>query len=192
MSPPYVSNPEWFMKNVVDRRLMKKLDGRIYPLYVSLLGDIVYRAHHISFKSATVFPDDFNNIVARACGFKRNYYKYLPNYSAIKYMLNKLRLFRKKTRKKRLWGDIRWAFEPLLSQAYFWYVTIKSFYTTWYDIVYKGYKIPQVVNWRDAITLYVISDFIATYLKCKEKCVRKKWIGKYEEYFKVGKEKKSQ
>jgi len=56
-----------------------------------------------------------------------------------------------------------------------------------YDIVYKGYKTPQVVNWRDTITLYVISDFIATYLNCEGKCVRKMWIKNMKNASKQGK-----
>ncbi|MCD6341115.1 MAG: hypothetical protein J7L51_04110, partial [Desulfurococcales archaeon] len=140
MPPPPLKRPEWYLRNVVSRKPMLKLGERIGLIYDNLFEEMVYRAHHNSYKVsyADVFYNDFVDYIVRACGLKRNFWKYLPKESTLRYMherRNSFFRYLKKPREKRkyhMFGDIRWSLDFWLSQLSFWYVAVKSFYNTWY------------------------------------------------------------
>ena len=188
MPPPQLRYPEWFLKNIVDKGLMKKLGERIAIAYDDLFEEVVYRAHHNSFKIvfADVFYKDFL-VIAKACGMKKNFWRYLPEGSAVRYMIERNKKFDRYLRKKkrRLVGDIRWVFEFFLSQLSFWYVTVKAFHDIWSRVVFKNYRIVGPLGWREAITVYVIDDFVSCYLNSQGRCIRKSWRKKYNEYVKI-------
>jgi len=193
MPPPNLKKPEWFLKNIVSRKPMLKLGERIGLIYDNLFEEMVYRAHHNSYKIsyADIFYSDFVDYIVKACGLKRNFWKYLPEESTLRYMHERRKKFfryLKKPREKRkyhMFGDVRWSFDFWLSQLSFWYITVKSFYEVWYEVVFENYTIPQAVRWKDAIVLYVIYDFIKCFNFGREKCVKKKWIKRYEKYLEI-------
>jgi len=133
MEPPALKHPEWFLRNIVNRRIMKGLLDRITRFYDDLFMEIVYRAHHGSFKVsyADVFYNDFADYIIRACGLKKRlFWRYLPEESALRYMHERRkRFFRylekpREKRKHRMIGDIRWSLDFWLSQLSFWYGTV--------------------------------------------------------------------
>lgn len=193
LGPPPLRHPEWFLRNIVDRELMEKLLDRVTRFYDDLFMEVVYRAHHNSFKVsfADVFYNDFVDYIVKACGFKKWFWRYLPEQSTLRYMYQRRkRFFRylKKPREKRkhvMFGDIRWSLDFWLSQLSFWYTTTKSFYNVWYRVAMEGKDIPKTVDWDEAITLYVISDFTYTARNSDYKAVRKAWVEKYKRYYQL-------
>jgi len=197
--PPFLKHPEWFLRNAVDRKLMEELAERVAKRYDDLYMEVVYRAHHNSFKVsyADIFYNDFVNYVAKACGLKKRVlWKYLPEESTLLYMYERRkRFFRylgkpREARKYHMFGDIRWSLDFWLSQLSFWYGTVKAFANVWVKVVLDKENLPREVDWDEAITLYIISDFVDAFLNSQGKCVKKKFTPKYKEYIKV--EKKSQ
>jgi len=187
MPPPYLKRPEWFLKNIVKEDLILKLGERIGRFYDNLFEEMIYRAHHNSFKVSysDVFYNDFADYIVKACGLKKNFWKYLPKTSTLRYMHERRKKFLQYLKKRDLIGDIRWSFDFWLSQLSFWYVSAKSFYYIWRKVVFEGYTIPPAVPWKDAITLYIIYDFIKSYENSGGKCIRKKWLKKYEKYYEI-------
>jgi len=194
MSPPQLRHPEWFLRNIVDQKVMEELLDRITRFYDDLFMEVIYRAHHNSFKVgfADVFYNDFINYVVRACGLKKKvFWKYLPEGSVLKYMHRERRRFfnylRKPPSKRRrhIVGDIRWSFNFWLSQLSFWYGTVKSFANVWRKVVLDGENIPHEVDWDEAITLYLISDFIWSARKSSYQAVKKQWRDKYMRYAEI-------
>ena len=196
MPPPQLFHPEWFLKEIVNEKIMRELGERINKFYGNLFEEMVYRAHHNSIKITYVdiFYSDFRNYITTACGLKKNFWKYLPESSTLKYMHERRKRFFKYLRKPRearkhhMFGDIRWSLDFWLSQLSFWYTSIKSFYNVWCRVVYYDYKIPLTVNWEEGIVLHIIHNFISCFKNGKEKCVKKKWIKKYEQYIMVERE----
>jgi len=190
MPPPYLKKPEWFLRNIPDEKLMRRLGERITRFYDDLFEEMIYRAHHNSFKVSysDVFYNDFVDYIVKACRLKKNFWKFLPHGSTMKYMHERRKRFFRYLKKHDLIGDIRWSFDFWLSQLSFWYITVKSFYDTWYKVNYENYTIPQVVTWEDAIVLYVIYDFTKSYEYSEGKCIRKKWLKKYEKYIEIERE----
>ena len=198
MSPPQLFKPEYLLREIVDRKVMEKLLDRIVRFYDDWFMEIVYRAHHNSFKVsyADIFYDDFVNYVVRACRLKKRiFWRYLPEESTLRYMHERRRRFfrylkkPREKRKHRFFGDIKWSFEFWLTQLSFWYATVKAFANTWSTVVIDKEDIPQVVDWNDAITLYIIADFKYVAQESDYKAIKKKWIPKYEEYIELEKEK---
>ncbi len=193
MPPPQLFKPEYFLREIVDRKVMKKLLDRIARKYEDLFMEIIYRAHHNSFKVsyADIFYTDFVRYIVTGCRLKKRvFWKYLPESSALRYMYEERRRFLnylKKPPEKRKYhmvGDIRWSFKFWLSQLSFWYGTVRAFANVWKRVVLEGKTIPREVDLDEAITLYIISDFVDAFLNSQGKCVRKKWVPKYEEYIK--------
>ena len=193
MPPPYLKRPEWFLKNIVKEDLILKLGERIGRFYDNLFEEMIYRAHHNSFKVSysDVFYNDFADYIVKACGLKKNFWKYLPKTSTLRYMHERRKKFfrylkkPKEKRKYHMFGDIRWSLDFWLSQLSFWYVTTKSFYEIWYEVVFENYTIPQSVSWQEAIVLYLIYDFLKSYEQSNGKCVKKKYLEKYARYFEI-------
>ena len=193
MPPSLLKKPEWFLKNIPDEKLMIRLGERITRFYDNLFEEMIYRAHHNSFKVSysDVFYNDFTEYIVKACGLKKTFWKYLHESSTLRYMherRNHFLRYLKKPKEKRkyhMFGDIRWSLDFWLSQLSFWYVTTKAFYEIWYEVVFEDYMIPQAVPWKDAIVLYVIYDFIKSYDNSGGKCIRKKWLKKYEKYYEI-------
>ncbi len=153
--------------------------------------EIVYRAHHNSFKVsyADVFYNDFVDYVVSACGLKKRvFWRYLPEESTLRYMYGERRKFLKYLRKPRekrrhhMFGDIRWSLGFWLSQLSFWYGTVKSFASVWAMVVLDGESIPKEVDWDEAITLYIISDFKYAATSSNYCVVKKPWVEKYKYY----------
>ena len=73
VGPPALKHPGWFLRNVVDRRVMDRLLDRITRFYDDLFVEVVYRAHHNSFEASftDVFYNDFVDYIVKACGLKR-------------------------------------------------------------------------------------------------------------------------
>ena len=184
MPPPFLKYPEWFLRNVVDRKLMEELVNRVSKFYDNHFMEILYRAHHNSFKVsyADVFYNDFVNYVAKACGLKKKiFWRYLLEESTLRYMHERrkhfFRYLKKPPSKKKhhMIGDIKWSLDFWLSQLSFWYATVKSFVNVWARVVLNNEKIKREFDWDEAITLYIISDFVDAFLNSKGKCMRKKW-----------------
>jgi len=190
MSPPQLWRPEWFLRNVVDRRLMTKLGERIGLFYDGLFEEIVYRAHHNSVKVsyADTFFTDFCDYVVRACGLKRNFWRYLPESSTLRYMYERRKRYLRCIKRRGFEGDIRWSFDFWLSQSSFWYVTVKSFYSVWRKVVYENYVIPMSVSWEEGIALYIIYDFVKCFKNGGDRCVKKSFVKKYSKYVEIEKE----
>ncbi len=91
----------------------------------------------------------------------------------------------KEKRKREFFGDIRWSLDFWLSQLSFWHVTVKSFYNVWHKVTYENYEIPFSVRWEEGIVLYVIFDFISCFKNGGEKCVKKSYLKKYEQYLAI-------
>jgi len=190
MPPPYLKNPEWFLRHVVDKRIMDELLDRVVKFYDDYFMEVVYRAHHISIKVefADIFYNDFVRYIVRVCGLKKMFWKYLPESSAIRYMYEERRKFfnyLKKLSEKRRYhmvGDIRWSFKFWLSQLSFWYGTVKSFTNVYAMVALDNESIGQEVYWDEAIVLYIISDFLWSARESGFKCVKKKWREKYMKY----------
>lgn len=184
--PPYIKFPEWFMRNIVSRKFMRKLEKNI-TLYDSIFYEIVYRAHHVSFKVA--YAEFFINLGIRdlpqACGLKRNIWKYVLDESTMKYMYEEHRRSKRTVRRKGLYGDIKWSLPYYLSQAYFWYITVKSFYEVWHKTVVKKKTIGTIVDWNEATTLYIIYDFKNAVLNSNYKCVKRNHIEKWKNFIKL-------
>ncbi len=168
MGPPPLRYPEWFLRNVVDRNLMKELAERVVRLYDDLYTEIVYRAHHNSFKVsfADAFYNDFVNYIVGACGLKKRvFWRYLPDESTLRYMYERRRRFFRylkkpgEKRKHHMFGDIRWSLEFWLSQLSFWHATVKAFASVWTSVMLDKESIRNLVDWDEAIVLYVINDF---------------------------------
>ena len=176
---------------------MEELAERVAKRYDDLYMEVVYRAHHNSFKVsyADVFYNDFVNYVAKACGLKKIFWRYLPEESTLRYMHERRKRFfrylKKPPSKKKhhMIGDIRWSLDFWLSQLSFWYGTVKAFANVWARVVLDGEDIPQIINWDEAITLYIIDDFIHAAQNSDYRAVKKRWRSKYEEYIKIEKEK---
>ena len=133
MPPPQLKHPEWFLRNIVNRKIMDGLLDRVTRFYDDLFMEIVYRPHHNSFKVsyADVFYNDFADYIVRACGLKKRvFWKYLPKESTLRYTHEKRKcIFRylrkpREKRKHRMIGDIRWSLDFRLSQLSFWYGTV--------------------------------------------------------------------
>ncbi len=191
MGPPALKHPEWFLRNIADGKLMEELLDRVARFYDDLFMEIVYRAHHNSFKVsyADVFYNDFADYVVGACGLKRRvFWRYLPEGSTLRYMYERRKKFLKYLRKPRekrkhhMFGDIRWSLGFWLSQLSFWYATVKSFASVWAKVVLDGESIPREVDWDEAITLYIISDFKYAAKNSDYRAVKKQWIEKYKYY----------
>ena len=198
MPPPQLFAPEWFLRNIVNRRIMEKLLDKITRKYDDLFMEIIYRAHHSSFKVsyADIFYNDFVDYIVKACGLKKRiFWKYLPEESILRYMHERRKRFLQylkkppEKRKHKFFGDIKWSFDFWLSQLSFWYGTVKAFANVWSAVVIDKEDIPQTVDWDEAITLYVISDFKYAARNSNYKAVKKKFVPKYKEYIKVEKEK---
>lgn len=128
---------------------MERLLDRITRFYDDLFMEIIYRAHHNSFKVsfADVFYNDFVDYVVRVCGLKKMvFWKYLPEESTLKYMYAVRRKFfryprkPKEKRKHHMFGDIKWSLNFWLSQLSFWYGTVKAFASAWTMVVYDKKK----------------------------------------------------
>ena len=191
MGPPPLKHPEWFLRNIVNRRIMEELLDRITRFYDDLYMEIVYRPHHNSFKVsyADFFYNDFMDYVVRACGLKKRvFWKYLPEESTLRYMHERRkRFFRylekpKEKRKHRMYGDIRWSLDFWFSQLSFWYGTVKAFVNVWAMVVIDKEDIPIEVDWDEAITLYIISDFRQAARNSNYHTARKQWVEKYKQY----------
>ena len=191
MGPPALKRPEWFLRNIVDGKLMDELLDRVARFYDGLFMEVVYRAHHNSFKVsfADIFYNDFVDYVVRACGLKRRiFWRYLPEESTLRYMYErrkKLFQYLKKPREKRkyrMFGGIRWSLDFWLSQLSFWYATVKSFANVWAMVVLDGENIGREVDWDEAITLYVIADFNYAAKNSDYHIVKKPWVEKYKYY----------
>ena len=184
MGPPPLSEPEWFLRNIVDRKPMTELGDRINRFYDDLFEEVVYRAHHNSFKVffSDVFFNDFNDYVARSMGLRRDFWRRIGTDTAIGYMYQERKRFRRLLRRRKLIGDIKWSLPFYLSQLSFWYTTVKSFHDTWYRVVVLGEEIPSTVSWREGITLYIIYDAVYCFIENKDKCIKKKYIDKYNKY----------
>ena len=196
MGPPPLRYPEWFLRNLVDPETMERLGERIAWFYDELLIEVVYRAHHNSFKVAfaDTYFDDFKDYVVRACGLnRRTLWRHLPAESTIRHMYYRRQRFLrylKKPREKRrhdMVGDIKWSLDFWLSQLSFWYATVKSFYQVWHRVVKENYTIPREVAWDEAITLYIIDDFRIAARDTSFRVVKKKWRGKWKQYVKMEK-----
>ena len=194
MPPPQLFAPEWFLRNIVNRRIIDKLLDRITRFYDDLFMEIVYRAHHGSFKItySDIFYNDFMDYVVRACGLKKRlFWKYLPEESTLRYMHERRkRFFRylekpREARKHHMFGDIRWSLEFWLGQLSFWYATVKAFASVWAMVVLDKEDIPREVDWDEAITLYIISDFRQAARNSNYRVVRKKWVQKYKQYMEL-------
>jgi len=173
---------------------MEELVNRVSKFYDNHFMEIVYRAHHNSFKIsfADIFYNDFMYFIVRACGLKKRVlWKHLPESSTLRYMYEQRRKFLRylkkpaTKRKHHMVGDIRWSFKFWLSQLSFWYGTVKAFANVWAKVVLDNKNIPHEVNWDEAIVLYVISDFVEAFYNSNGKCVRKEWRKKYDEYVKI-------
>jgi len=191
VGPPPLKYPEWFLRNIVDRRIMDKLLDRITWFYDDLFIEVVYRAHHNSFKVSysDTFYNDFVDYVVRACGLKRKvFWRYLPEGSTLRYMYERRKRFLKYLRKPRekrrhhMFGDIRWSLDFWLSQLSFWYGTVKSFANVWAMVVLDGEAIPREVDWGEATTLYVIADFKYAAKGSEYRAVKKQWVERYRYY----------
>ena len=115
MPPPQLFAPEWFLRNIVNRRIIDKLLDRITRFYDDLFMEIVYRAHHGSFKItySDIFYNDFMDYVVRACGLKKRlFWKYLPEESILRHMYERRKRFLQylkkppEKRKHKFFGDI--------------------------------------------------------------------------------------
>ena len=186
--------PEWFLKNIVDQKVMEGLLDRITRFYDDLYMEIVYRAHHNSFKvsSADVFYNDFVDYIVRACGLKkRMFWKYLPEESTLKYMHERRKRFFNylkkpwEKRKNHMYGDIKWSLDFWLSQLSFWYGTVKAFANVWSMVVLDKEDISHEVDWDEAITLYIIADFKHAARESNYRAVRKPWVEKYKYYMEL-------
>lgn len=185
MGPPPLRNPEWFLRNIVDGKVMNKLLDRIAKFYDDLFTEVIYRAHHNSFKVsyADVFYSDFESYIVKACGLKKRvFWLYLPEESTLRHMYEKRKNFFRRLRKHQLFGDIRWSLDFWLSQLSFWYATVKAFASVWAAVVLDEEEIPEVVGWNEAITLYIISDFKYAAEKSQHRAVRERWAEKYKQY----------
>ena len=191
MGPPPLRHPEWFLRNIVDRKLMEKLVERVTKFYDKLYMEIVYRAHHNSFKVsfADVFYNDFIDYIVKACRLKkRTFWRYLPEESTLRYMYERRKRFFKylgkprEKRKRHMFSDIRWCLNFWLSQLSFWHATIKAFTNDWTMVVLDGEEIAREVDWDEAITLYVIADFRYAAKASNYVVVKKKWVKLYREY----------
>jgi len=187
--PINLYKPEWFLKNIVDKELMNEfVDEVLSKRYRSQLEEIVYRAHHMSYKvfQSDYFFYDFRNYIVRACGLKKGFWNYLPDDSAVKYMYAKRKNFKLRLKRRGLtefpWGDVTWSLDYYLSQAVFWYYTNRAFARVWKNVVLRGKNIPMIVDWSEGITLYLIDDFIKCFSKGRDKCVKKTHYEKYKEY----------
>ena len=196
MGPPPLMHPEWFLRNIVDPELMKKLEERVNWFYDNLFYEMVYRAHHNSYKVtySDIYFADFRDYIVRACGLnKRAVWRHLPKWSTIRYMYyRRKRFFRylrkpEEKRKYHMTGDIRWSFDFWLSQLSFWYATVKSFYQVWRRVVEEDYTIPSSVDWDEGIVLYVIDDFRIAARDSNFKVVKKEWRGKWKQYVEMEK-----
>ena len=196
MGLPALKHPEWFLRNIVDCRIMEGLLDRITRFYDDLFMEIVYRAHHNSFKVSftDVFYNDFIDYIVRACGLKKRiFWKYLPGDSTLKYMHERRKRFFKylkkpwEKRKHHMFGDIRWSLNFWLSQLSFWYATVKAFANVWVSVVIDDEKIPKAVDWDEAITLYIINDFRLAARNSNYRAVKKEWIEKYKQYEEIEK-----
>jgi len=150
-----------------------------------------YRAHRGSFKIsyADAFYNDFVNYVVRACGLKKRvFWKYLPEESTLRYMYERKKCFfrypgkPRELRKHHMFGDIRWSLDFWLSQLSFWYATVKAFASVWSIVVLDKEDIPREVDWDEAITLYIISDFRQATRNSNYRAVKKQWVQKYKQY----------
>jgi len=128
MPPPDLKKPEWFLKNIVKEDLMLKLGERITRFYDDLFEEVVYRAHHNSFKVsyADTFYIDFVDYIVSACGLKKRlFWNYLPKGSTLKYVHERRKRFLrylkkpKEKRKHHMLGDIHWSLDFWLSQLSF-------------------------------------------------------------------------
>ena len=81
-----------------------------------------------------------------------------------------------------MFGDIRWSPGFWLSQLSFWYATVKSFANVWTKVVLDGESIPREVDWDEAITLYIISDFKYAAKNSDYSVVKKQWVERYKYY----------
>ena len=59
-------NPEWFLRNIVNRKTMEELLVRITKHYEDYFLEVVYRTHHNSFKAA--FTGIFLHRLRELCG----------------------------------------------------------------------------------------------------------------------------
>jgi len=111
LGPPSLKYPEWFLRNIVNQKVMEELLDGITRFYDDLFMEVVYRAHHNSFKVsyADVFYNDFVNYIVKAYRLKRrkHFFKYLEKP--------------REKRKHHMFGDIRWSLDFWLSQLSFWY-----------------------------------------------------------------------
>jgi len=185
---------EWFLRNIVDKRIMDELLDKVVRYYEDYFLEVVYRAHHNSFKVsfADFFYNDFVNYIVRACGLKKKvFWKYLPETSSLRYMYEQRRKFfrylkkPREKRKYRMFGDIRWSFKFWLSQLSFWYATVKSFVNVWARVALNNEKIKRELDWDEAITLYLISDFVWSARKSNYSTVKKQWRDKYMRYVEI-------
>jgi len=86
----------------------------------------------------------------------------------------------KEKRKHRMYGDIRWSLDFWFSQLSFWYGTVKTFVNVWAMVVINKEDIPIEVDWDEAITLYIISDFRQAARNSNYHTARKQWVEKYK------------
>ena len=144
IGPPALKYLEWFLRNIVDGKLMEELLDRVARFYGDLFMEIDYRANHNSFKVsfADVFYNDFVDHIVRACGLERRiFWRYLPGESTLRYIYERRKKFLKYLKKPRekkrhhMFGDIRWSLDFWLSQLSFWYATVKSFANVWAMVV---------------------------------------------------------
>jgi len=172
---------------------MEELAERVAKRYDDLYMEIVYRAHHNSFKVsyADIFYSDFVNYIIKACGLKKKMlWKYLPKESTLKYMYKRRKQFFKylnkprEKRRYRMFGDIKWSLDFWLSQLSFWHATVKAFTNVWVSVAIDNIDIPREVSWDEAITLYIIADFKHVAIYSNYKAVGKKKIEQYRKYIK--------
>lgn len=170
---------------------MNRLLDRVTSLYDDFFMEVVYRAHHGSYKVsfADVFHNDFVDYIVDACGLrKRAFWKFLPEISTLKYMYEIRRKFLhhlKNPREKwknHMTGEIEPQLGFWLSQLSFWYGTVKAFAKVWASVSLDEEDIPNDVDWDEAITLYIISDFSQAARNSNYKAVRKQWTDKYKQY----------
>ena len=193
MGPPVLKQPEWFLRNIVNGKLMYELLDRVVRFYDDLFMKIVYRAHHNSFKVsyADVFYNDFVDYIVSGCGLKKWFWKYLPKESTLKYMYERRKKFLrylkkpKEERKHHMFGDTRWSLDFWLSQLSFWYATVKAFATVWASVVLDGENISREVDWDEAIVLYVIADFKSAAKNSNYRAVKKPWVERYKYYMEL-------
>ncbi|UXD22813.1 hypothetical protein IPA_08450 [Ignicoccus pacificus DSM 13166] len=169
----------------MNKKVMSELLDKVLRIYDDLFMEIVYRAHHNSFKVsyADIFYDDFVNYIVAACGLKRRiFWRYLPKESTLRYMYERRKGFFKNLGKRSTFEDNKRDLDFWLSQLSFWYGTVKAFANVWATVVLDKEDIPQEVDWEEAIVLYIISDFKESAKNSNYCVVRKRWVEKYKYY----------